>query len=375
MLMLLDASLATHGGPNAPAIGKALDTLALGFREGKHIIAAAPATIDALLRIEGLQSNTRSALLTIKERFPQLMALPGQLSSYALITSDQSPIERKLIAGKDVVQIPISFFTDSSKVQTTILLTEHLDDGSIAKEMGRYYRSSIKLNMLPIRCEIRCGAGSNMSAVLGSIQDAKERFCVVLVDSDKSAPNGALGDTARSITRFINQTKWPLTSLLVLDCKEMENAIPDAAWSEALANDSAHCYSIEFLTRLSSECPDSRNFIDIKRGFCRNDVFEASENSPERIFWESKIPMLNRLSIPAEHNASCQKFGACASPENCKCRFLFPNASRLLDLANKTIEKWGTAEWRNLGERCQKIWQSVGKLVFEWSCGWEFSSV
>jgi len=162
MLFVFDTSLTDYlFQPVPPAVLAGLDALAAGFREGKHIIAGPLPTLNALLRIENIQPNTRAALKVVRDRFPQLMALPAQYGCYAMVLPHNSGgIRRTVLSGRQVIEVPISHFSDTSKIQKTVVLGENIKDADLAVLMAQFYRSQNRaFRSIPIRSESRGGGG------------------------------------------------------------------------------------------------------------------------------------------------------------------------------------------------------------------------
>ena len=380
MLIVLDPSLSSYAFQRAvpQSVVTGLDMIALGFREGRHILAGPPQTLNALIALPQLQPLTKSALRTVRERFSELMGLPGKFSTFVTVfPHDVGSIRRIVQGNKNILEIPISHFSHSSKVQDTILLTEHLDDASIAGSMARFYRANASLGHLPIACEPRCGGGSNLGVTITQLAAAGERFCVTLVDNDKKSPNGAVGDTLKSVRRhYTNTGPSPLIELCILECKEMENALPDYFYEKTYGADPNHRESCVFLTNLSnSGAHDARDFVDIKEGLSLASILSLPTQSPDFQFWNAQLGLLaNSTPLAPQHDPNCLAFQSCQNTQACRCWFLKPNNTDILANASSAIARWRRDEWAKLNGRRKDIWLTVGRVVFEWSSGWSFSA-
>jgi hypothetical protein len=380
MLFVLDTSLSGFAFQrNLPSsVLTGLDMLTLGFREGRHILAGPRQTLDALLKINGLQPNTRVALRMAKERFPQLMALPAQYEHYVMVMPDSSgPLRRVQYGGRQVTEAPISHFSNSGKIQNVVVLGEHAKDAEITMLMARFYKSRNRLNGIPVRPDLRCGAGSNVIAHYEQLRDNRERFSLTIVDSDKKCPGGAVGGTARTILNaHAAGGNPPMMEIFILDCHEMENALPDKFYEQAFSRSADHFDSVEFLKRLTDAGEhEVRRFIDIKKGKSLLDILTTPANSPEAAFWNAKLAKLKQLSpLVPQHDVDCTRYQVCQNPADCRCWFLKPNGSNVLEKAAELLPKWGSQDWNSLGAECLHMWQRLGRIVFEWCSGWSFSS-
>lgn len=292
MLFVLDSSLSDYAfQPVPPAVLTGLDTLAMGFREGKHIIAGPLPTLNALLRIGNLEPKTKAALQLARERFPQLMALPAQYGCYAIVLPHNAgAIRRTNNGGRQIIEIPIGHFSDSSKIQKSVVLGENINDADLAILMAEFYRSQSRVfRSIPIRHESRGGGGGNLVDEYQRLHDDKERFTVTIVDSDKACPASALGNTARTILGVHTENgEPPMMEIVVLDCHEMENALPDAFYEEAFLANNDHRDSVELLRRLSQNGElEVRKFIDVKSGISLGQILSMPANSPAKAFWSN----------------------------------------------------------------------------------------
>jgi hypothetical protein len=380
MLFVLDSSLSSYAFQVVPqSVLTGLDTLAVGFREGKHIIAGPLITLNALLRIENLQPSTKIALKSVREQFPQLMALPGQYNCYALIMPDNAGgLRRTVVAGKHVLEIPISHFSDSSKIQKTVILGENIKDADVAILMAEFYRSQSQyLKSVPIRPDSRSGGGSNLIDTYERLRNAHECFTVTIVDSDKKCPNCAMGNTAKAILQtHSDHGNSPMMEVIILNCHEMENALPDAFYEEAFLAGVEHNDSVNFLKQLSDTGEfDIRHFIDIKAGISLGQILTMPKNSPKTDFWNAKLSVLRSLSAyTQQHDTDCTNHDVCKNPGDCRCWFLKPNGTDILGKAVEIIPKFKAEQRRSFGTHCSRTWFSIGRVVFEWCSGWKFSS-
>jgi hypothetical protein len=373
MLFYLDAGLEIYASrgdvPRSVVLG--LDILALGFREGKHIVSASLPTLNALLKVRGLQVQTIEALKVARDKFSQLMSLVGSYNQYVKVVSGNAGVINRLNAGdKTVIEIPIDFFSDSKKIQKTVVLGEHLVDAEIAVLMAKYYCHRNRLSSVPIQPDPRCGGGGSMVAHVAQLA-GDEVFTVTIVDSDKVAPNAADGDTLKGVRKVINKHQPPLMELIVLDCREMENALPDDFYSGDFAVNNDRLLAAELLRKLSeSNELDIRKHIDIKKGLSRKEIFAMAEGTPEAAFWKSKLGMLKQLSpFTANHDNMCERFDRCEQVMACGCWYLKPHGDKILDFAVTELRR---KHCRDVGPGCAQTWERIGRFVFEWCSGWAY---
>jgi len=380
MLFVLDSSLSTYAFQNVPPeVVTGLDTLAMGFREGKHIVAGPLPTLNALLRIGNLEPKTKAALRFARDRFPELMALPAQFGCYAVVVPHSAGGIRKTSnGGRQVVEIPIGHFSDSSRIQKTVVLGENINDADLAVLMAEFFRSQKRaFRSIPIRHESRGGGGGNLGDEYQRLHDGRERFTVIIVDSDKASPGSALGSTARAVLRVHADNGGPaMMEIVVLDCHEMENALPDVFYEEAFLSDHDHRESVELLRRLSQNSElEMRKFIDIKSGISLGQIFSMPANSPAKDFWSTKLTVLRAHSpLAAQHHADCASSDSCTHPDACQCWFLRPNGNDILGRALELIPRFNAQQRNSFGPQCSQTWNTVGKVVFEWCSGWGFSA-
>ena len=200
---------------------------------------------------------------------------------------------------------------------------------------------------------------------------------MTIVDSDKACPASALGTTARTVlSQHSENGNPPMLEIIVLDCHEMENALPDVFYEEAFRTSNDHRDSVGLLRRLSQSGElEVRKFIDVKAGISLGQIFAMPPNSPAAAFWLAKLTILRTHSaLACQHDANCVNYDSCQRPDTCQCWLLRPNGSDILGLALQLIPKLSSQQRNAFGPQCFETWNSVGKVVFEWCSGWAFSA-
>lgn len=141
MLITIDQSFADRvDDPSARSqILLALENLAIGRREGKHILYSDRDTLKKIINCESLSSSARQIY---RKTYDSVVGFGADLA-YFKRQAHVVAVDRGIYTEteKDIVRIilPAQFFIDSFSVQATVLLAEHLIDVEMYKLIGRLW--------------------------------------------------------------------------------------------------------------------------------------------------------------------------------------------------------------------------------------------
>jgi hypothetical protein len=373
MLLVLHSSLveSLNSSGESDSIFAALDNIATGRREGKHLIYADPEVLKALTLCGHLQSVTRATYSRVAERTPQMKGFVNSLPCYVEVIGGEGILAERRTGSQSIIQVPIVQFSDTSLIQETVLLGEFLTDADLYAEMARTFMAMRKLNGLRVAYEPRPGGGGTTGIVYERLQNEGRRFCLCVIDSDKKCPTGSLGATARAVQRANDNTR-PLSNFLVLTVRELENALPTSLYNEAVteSKDMRHLGSVvaqlEVIEHsMASAC---RPFLDFKEGLTLRVVLAYGDNSPEREYW---LTFSNELAAKATISPGCVALGECPvdKRQSCRCAVFDGFGQRILEVVLSAITK--IPPRKRLEYLCsysRDEWERVGGVVFSWTC-------
>ena len=333
MLILIDSSVVDDGDENTwdDETVVALDYLATARREGKHSVIANIETLKKIAQCSRLSQKTRDIYTKLYNRSPQnYKSYPSVVKRYIEIV--KPCLEPQVVdsLGKKIIKVPPGFFNDSKLVQETILLCENSDDAILYETIAKVYliwkKNNAQFNA-QIVCDRRGGGGNTISSEYINIKQAKKCFCLCIVDSDKIAPDGKLGSTASGLFQSdkiapdgklgstasglpqSDSTDCIKTQTFILDCREIENLIPNSILSELLSGNSQRLEALKILE--SPSVVEVRCFLDIKQGTRLKEIIKDETNPKVKEFWESKFDLIPNISARIDNwcltNWQCSK--------------------------------------------------------------------
>ena len=372
MVLQLDQSIldyANRGINEERETRVALENILNGYREGNHVVICHPQLAVNLRRRLFSNSSTQSWLLGgLAEEWPIISSHVGHLLTYASVVGDQL-IPLVLRSGQvNILKLPISMFRRASLMQPTILLPENLEDSETLKMMGKVF--SVRNNLAQIlKFEAIGGGGSTTANQFELIQSQEARFCLCIADSDKRSPHDAFGNTARRIREVHNPDKLLVTAAYT-PCHELENTIPESIIASALQNFLGGLRDLRCFR--DHGIAGSFEHLDFKRGVVLRDLFEFEKTSQNGIFWASTITQAIGSPLPLQNvSQACLDDWACHNPGNCNCRIFESFGNNMLPQVNEFFATNSAhVVSRMLDAHCQPLWEKLGRVVFEWCCGW-----
>lgn len=261
MLILIDSSVVDDGDENTwdDETVVALEYLATARREGKHSVIAKRETLNKIRQCSRLSQKTRDVYTKLyNDSTQKFRSYPSVVKRYIEIVKPW--LEPQVVdnSGKKIIKVAPGFFKDSKLVQETILLCENSDDAVLYETIAKVYLIWNNINA-QIVCDRRGGGGNTISSEYINIEQAKKCFCLCIVDSDKIAPDGKLGSTASGLPQ--SDSTCTNTQTVILDCREIENLIPNSILSE-LPSGPQRLEALKIIE--SPSVVEVRCFLDIK---------------------------------------------------------------------------------------------------------------
>ena len=373
MLILIDSSVVDDGDENTwdDETVVALDYLATARREGKHSVIANIETLKKIAQCSRLSQKTRDIYTKLYNRSPQnYKSYPSVVKRYIEIV--KPCLEPQVVdsLGKKIIKVPPGFFNDSKLVQETILLCENSDDAILYETIAKVYLIWKKFNA-QIVCDRRGGGGNTISSEYINIKQAKRCFCLCIVDSDKIAPDGKLGSTASGLPQS-DSTDCIKTQTFILDCREIENLIPNSILSELLSGNSQRLEALKILE--SPSVVEVRCFLDIKEGTRLKEIIDET-NPKIKEFWQLKLGLIPNISQRIDD--WCQTHWQCSknskkssknSKEKCECKISLGFGDHTLSDTVKYLKRINNPhEIARIVDRSKHSdWEQIGQVVMDW---------
>lgn len=364
MLFVLDKSLADN--IDKEDVRRALFYIALGRREGKHLIfCEARNTMKVFAEYTGLGSDTRAIYQNILNRLPSKKRYYERLIRYVRVVAEDTGISWRNVGSQKEIKISAASIDDSALIQQTILLCENEADCKLYEKMASVYMIWASMGKIIIRYEPRGGGGDTTADQYKAIQHSRRRLCLCLSDSDQKYPNGPIGDTAKKLKK-ISQPDT-LCEHETIGVREIENLIPTAMFSQVSKGNRDRMPCIDFLEKLEeSRSSETRQFLDLKSGLSGKEYFDLLSKNQE--YWQSFWDTIRPFGM-SEIKQGCLNNQTCSTPEKCNC-FLFTGFGDkiLKDIVNMQVPTdHKIAEM--VGDPLKPCWERYGELVAAWCCG------
>ena len=361
----------------------AMSNLALGYREGKHVVTGPRRVLDQLMALEILDQRTRDTFRRIKARYQDGQNLLRRVSHFIRVGAageDDGAGREDWIAEEGGTQtcfrVPYRFFDDSSRIQTTCLLGEDNTDATFYYHATRAYVAHQKLG-IEIRCILAGGGGSSTADLLRT--NAAERPVLCIVDSDRDWPGAALGATARNALEIQDKLREgkQITKVLVLPCRTIENLFPGRLVTESLPDDADPGFR--------SRCERAReagifgggepfHHVHVKKGLSLCKSFTAQPRSKQDFLRE----LCTRLGPPANSSAWCQDACERESKPREPCQVFEGLGNTLLrhvtayagtQTPHKLAEQLFSKQQMDSG--CGQTWADLGEVLLSWTCAFK----
>ena len=365
MLILIDDSVVNNEDENTwdDETVLALENLASARREGKHAVMAERETLKKIAQCRRLSEFARRTYNKLFNQSTQFQSYLSAVTTYIEIVNPCYEPEVVSNSGKQIIKVAPRFFNDSELVQKTILLCENINDAALYENIAKVYVVWNNINV-KIVCEHRGGGGNTISLEYINIQKLKKRLCLCIVDSDKIAPDTNLGSTASRIQAESDSTCIN-TQTFILDCREIENLIPNSILSELCLGNQERLQALKILEDISSDAVDVRYFLDIKKGTRMKEIVNAV-NPKIKSFWEVKIALIPNIS--SRIDKWCQNNWQCSNNSGeCKCKISLGFGENTL---NNTVEYLKEKNPHEIAKKVDKYmqhdWGKIAQIVVNW---------
>jgi hypothetical protein len=365
MLILINSSVVDNGDENTwdDETVLALENLASARREGKHAVMAYREIFKKIAQCRRLSEFARNTYNKLFNQSTQLESYLSAVTRYIELVNSCYEPEVVSNSDKQIIKVTPRFFNDSELVQKTILLCENINDAALYETIAKVYLVWNKINVKTV-CEHRGGGGNTISIEYINIQQSKKRFCLCVVDSDKFAPDGNLGSTA-SLIQSQSDSTCINTQTFILDCREIENLIPNSILSELCSGNPERLNALKILENISISAVEIRYFLDIKRGTRMKEIINAS-NPKIKSFWELKIAL--SPDILSRVDDWCQANWQCSSNSGeCKCKISLGFGENTLNNTVEYLKQKNPHEIAKIVDKSMHSdWGKIAQVVMNW---------
>lgn len=378
MLIEIDAVIADRldSLQRDPRFSDAMSYLALGHREGKHVVTAPRRLLDRLMQFDALDRRTRDTFHRIKSSYQDGQKLRELVRCFVRVCASGEWVSGtgRIEEGTErtCFRVPYHVFDDSGRVQPTCLLAEDADDARFYRMVARAYVAREQIGGIEIRCSLRGGGGSNTADELRASAGDVPVLCIV--DSDRDWPEGALGETAKKALQAQQENADAISHVHVLPSRHVENLIPgnlvmDALPSDADAGFRSRCERARQVGILGGE--ELFHHLHVKDGLLRCDVFAARSREKQdflrAICQRLEQPGLSWCQDACErdtgHKQPCKVFEGLGDR-------LFRHVVTYADelTPHKLAEYLFSKQQQN---GCGPIWAELGEVLLSWTCAFK----
>jgi hypothetical protein len=358
MIIFLDSTLGDNIDGFTNSEFNALEHIAQSACQGHHFVL-----IDgdlAKLLIGKLDKFSARASAFFRREYEFLSTSPRHLldrSSVVIRVCNVDCIAVSSEKSQTIIQCPLRDLDSSTILQPVTLACEDLNDCELFAILANHYRSRLHLQAFQIRVTYANLGGSGAERVIPPLI-REERIFLVITDSDKSFKEDKLGDSARSVCRTLNNTNHKLHAHIILNCREIENLLPDRVLQTIFAQNK-RC--LELLNKFTeANLYEPRLYGDFKEGITlqqlRNYALSANESMRTK-FKDIEAEFLQH------HNPLCMSDPECMNSE-CTCIVFPSNGGKESTIAKRSINELNRMNGRELwDELCSAHLQELNRVL------------
>lgn len=290
----------------------ALTELGEAGYKSRHVIACSRELAKHLGSLDPLSPRAKAYFFRIYGEYTQLGHV---FSSPNHIVASLEAVTPNVVAR--TWRVPIRFFSDDKYVEELTVVCENDTDYEIYCALAKSWMTQ-NLPSCVVSARSRAGHGGSTVTVLRRLAIDANPIYLCLLDSDREVAGGREGPTARGV-RNAWIPSWR-SALVVLDCRELENALPTQAVERCLESLGRHCPEYEHVQRIHE---DLAMYVCMKTGEdpCR---FHSVERA--------HVGYARTRHALLQTSASHPGFGNCGNEcGECNCKIIPALGERFLD--------------------------------------------
>ena len=361
MLIVLDESLNDSLEASlADDEVEVLDYIASAWRRGIHCLAGDRAVFERLSTYADLSRPAQAAYEKLSSAITTLADGLDRMHRHLTIVGNgakegQSDCGLRISLGRAIRLLPFD--------QTT-LLVENAMDGRFFEVMGRYYLRQEGLGGVRLSLEMVGGGGDTTALTFEQLRRDNRKLCLCIVDSDRKADGGPVGQTARPLLQWhgLEETR----EVYVLAVREAENLLPLQVLSMALRTTEDILGKQEMLEAIAKleRGADVLAFLDMKRGLSFWEVSQPQTPTIDLGFVEVLRGIASLASRMDDYSACVR----CSKKAHCKCMVIEGLGTKALACVTDFLERSTDHGLPPLTLVQKEEWLRVGELVASWGC-------
>lgn len=309
MLIFLDKSISESNTNLSDEEKICLEYIAESVKLRKHVVIGDTKTLNTLSHIDKLNIRTKLIFKKLSCNRPQIAQIFDYVNVYIKVRRDIKKIERSREKNCDIINVPLSFFDNTSKVETCYLLCEDLSDCDFYINLTKFVKKELINNfifdLIPSN-----GGGTNSADSYCTILN-KCFPCISIVDSDKTSQTSEYKETASKLkAKYENYSTVCLTNLHILEVREKENLLTPHIYQELSNN--KYEYKILKLIYENPKYRDICYFGDVKSGlrFSNDMVKDYIIQELEHLVEHENVDkqFLNKVAICLKNSGYGTKF-------------------------------------------------------------------
>nr|DAY78411.1 MAG TPA: hypothetical protein [Caudoviricetes sp.] len=344
-----------------PSYHPALINVFCAYREGKHLLLSDPSFLQKVSEHTALGNLTCNTAKNLVSKVIEYNQLKDILTYFCKVDfSNSSRVAVQHSQENNFFVVGYTYFNDTANIQITKLLCEDINDTRFYGLISKYYRLSHGFRGIDVKFEFSNGGGANTKSNFELIKSS-ERFCLCLLDSDKSHPKSGVGSTA---AKFNSKTDTATCKHYILESHEIESLIPlgviEVGLSEKLIQNT-YAYAYEQTIAATNYKPIAKLYFDHKEGLTVSGAIDIDAKYNDT-FWQDIF-----------RNAKNLKRKGCLEKMHCDCNppcIAIPGfGTGLLDVGTNIIDKMSHIKLSEIiPALLMDEWNKIGLKLTSWGC-------
>jgi hypothetical protein len=361
MLIEIDSGVGAELESLSDAEWSSLDLLARAAGEGKHLLSVNRVLSHSLLScVDRLSPYSLSIYNRLyKSAATGHPSLLGHLQLSVLVRRGCTP-DKQQVSGTYRIILPLEWFSTTDKIQCTNFICENLTDCDVYLALAKKYMSKHSLRMASLHLKCVNGGGHNTGQVLDDALRGRH-FTLCIVDSDQDTSRDMPGETARKAIEVFRKGNQPLSELIVIKARELENLLPDVVLEQVWLSVRVELRSrVRHLSRIPNH--ELRLYANIKsRDITLQDILNYLDQD------EDAFSSLVKPDVLPEAQLRCITDQACANATFCQCIILKSLPGDALANSVEVISRTAHVElWSDIHDVHSSELERVLKSIVNW---------
>lgn len=246
---------------------KALNNLAIAFRNGWHIIIGPLHVLRFIRDLEYIDNSTKSVFDRLINEYTFQKSYMDLVDEYILVKGLNGYPNKIENEESDYYETPLNYFSDLNKCLHTSLLCEDASDYDFYIKLGKkYIKENREISGIDLAFNFANGGGINSYRVLEMGIINMGNPVLAIADSDKKYPCSSNGQTLKQLLKIENQYKnKSILRVYPLPVREKENLIPPSLY--LIGCEHTYKSQLEKLLLIEKEYSEKLLYFNIKDGY------------------------------------------------------------------------------------------------------------